>query len=164
MNFDIFKQIVESKGLIAKRCNGIHWQILGGSFTVNYYPYSKDGPSYYINRLTKGIKYTTIEQAIKAANVLPSIPGIYKQKRKMMTKIKCHIYKKQKHCYICKKLLTIKEATVDHIIPLDKGGSNGQDNLKLCCKRCNHKKSNNLPLPESDQIEKLMYNTNKIYP
>lgn len=33
-------------------------------------------------------------------------------------------------------------ATIDHIIPLNKGGTSAQINLIVCCRRCNGKKSN----------------------
>jgi len=33
-------------------------------------------------------------------------------------------------------------ATIDHIQPLSREGSNSLDNLVLCCPLCNHKKGN----------------------
>ena len=35
--------------------------------------------------------------------------------------------------------------TKDHIIPLDKGGGNDQENFQLMCNCCNRKKSNSIP-------------------
>ena len=32
----------------------------------------------------------------------------------------------------------------DHVIPFSKGGATTADNLKLCCRNCNRKKSNSL--------------------
>lgn len=43
-------------------------------------------------------------------------------------------------CYICNKYMTFKDASVDHVIPLSKGGSSEEENLKLAHKDCNDKK------------------------
>lgn len=45
-------------------------------------------------------------------------------------------------CYICGKYLMFHQATVDHIIPIKEGGTNGYkgNNLAIACKNCNGKK------------------------
>ena len=40
-------------------------------------------------------------------------------------------------CAICGNPVKYKKMTIDHIVPLSKGGTNGMDNLQLACKRCN---------------------------
>jgi 5-methylcytosine-specific restriction endonuclease McrA len=40
----------------------------------------------------------------------------------------------------CKKCGTKKNLTIDHIIPLSKGGTNKFSNLQCLCKKCNQKK------------------------
>lgn len=35
--------------------------------------------------------------------------------------------------------------TVDHLIPISKGGTHAIKNLIVCCRKCNENKSNNLP-------------------
>jgi len=46
-------------------------------------------------------------------------------------------------CFYCFQSLTV--ITVDHFIPLSRGGSNEPKNLRLACKSCNSSKSNKLP-------------------
>jgi 5-methylcytosine-specific restriction endonuclease McrA len=48
--------------------------------------------------------------------------------------------KMQKECYYCRRKMHYAEATVDHVKPKSKGGSNARGNLKLCCKKCNQQK------------------------
>lgn len=50
-------------------------------------------------------------------------------------------------CYLCGKHLTLTDnynrpyaPTIDHIIPIAKGGTNTWDNVKLACRNCNVKK------------------------
>ena len=48
-------------------------------------------------------------------------------------------------CIYCRGPLTMKgtgvtRATLDHRVPLARGGSNGRENLVVCCQRCNNKK------------------------
>lgn len=43
-------------------------------------------------------------------------------------------------CYLCNKKLTEKTATLDHVIPKAKGGTNRRVNLRLACWPCNRDK------------------------
>lgn len=47
-------------------------------------------------------------------------------------------------CYLCLKTIPINEDTLDHIIPLSKGGTNEYNNLSVSCRSCNSKKGNKL--------------------
>ena len=49
-------------------------------------------------------------------------------------------------CQYCGVLVRDKDATLDHVLPLCRGGSKrAWDNLVLACKRCNHKKGGHTP-------------------
>lgn len=54
-------------------------------------------------------------------------------------------------CYLCGRELTLQTATIDHVIPLSRGGSHTPDNVKLACKPCNSRKQSKLlsELPDS---------------
>jgi hypothetical protein len=45
-------------------------------------------------------------------------------------------------CYKCGKLLTRWDATLDHILPVSRGGSNSKENLMTCCLMCNSRRRN----------------------
>lgn len=45
-------------------------------------------------------------------------------------------------CYKCGKLLTRWDATLDHILPVSRGGKNTKDNLITCCLLCNSRRRN----------------------
>lgn len=49
-------------------------------------------------------------------------------------------------CHWCKKRLTMDTKTVDHIIPLSKGGSDNPSNLCIACRDCNSSKHAKDPL------------------
>jgi hypothetical protein len=57
------------------------------------------------------------------------------------------------YCYYCfREIVQIKAQfrpknakTIDHFIPLDKGGTNFQYNIVICCYQCNSIKANMLP-------------------
>ena len=43
-------------------------------------------------------------------------------------------------CQICKRRVAKREASLDHIVPLSKGGSHTMANLQLAHRRCNYKR------------------------
>lgn len=43
-------------------------------------------------------------------------------------------------CYLCGEKVTFNDFTIDHILPLAKGGINDIENMACCCKKCNHMK------------------------
>lgn len=47
-----------------------------------------------------------------------------------------------KRCKYCKCVLTLASATVDHIIPISKGGRTIRSNCALACGPCNNEKGN----------------------
>jgi 5-methylcytosine-specific restriction protein A len=48
-------------------------------------------------------------------------------------------------CYYCGQNVGQMELTMDHLIPLSRGGRSTKDNLVPCCKPCNNTKKNGLP-------------------
>lgn len=59
-------------------------------------------------------------------------------------------------CFYTGKEMTVEESSIEHLIPLSKGGKNNLDNLVLCLKEENAKLAN-LPL-----VEKIKYKINNL--
>ena len=49
-------------------------------------------------------------------------------------------------CYYCGKALPVQELTMDHIVPLVRGGKSTKGNCVPACKECNNKKKHMLPI------------------
>lgn len=70
-------------------------------------------------------------------------------------------------CYICKKDFSKKDKrTIDHWIPLSKGGTWSLENLRLAHKKCNAWKSNRVPnkdgtIPPPPKKERIAKKKNK---
>ncbi len=67
------------------------------------------------------------------------------------------IYNKNKgRCAICGKFVPYDVFTVDHIIPLAKGGNNELNNLQCTCRTCNLIKQDILPEDLMDKIIEIV--------
>lgn len=60
----------------------------------------------------------------------------YKRSSKLIKDVCKHI------CYYCGKEITTENLSIDHAIPLSRGGTNALSNLRICCKQCNFEKDN----------------------
>lgn len=58
-------------------------------------------------------------------------------------------------CYYCGGQVGFKNLTMDHIIPLSRGGRSTKDNLVPCCKQCNDRKKNALPVEWEEYMNRL---------
>ncbi|MEW6676194.1 MAG: HNH endonuclease [Nitrospirota bacterium] len=58
-------------------------------------------------------------------------------------------------CYFCKKKTNPKELTMDHIVPLIRGGKSTKGNVVPVCKECNNRKKHLLPLEWEEYLEKI---------
>lgn len=55
-------------------------------------------------------------------------------------------------CYLCHKKLSLHEITLDHVIPLNRGGEHSEDNLRVACRPC-HERKDNQPPKERKAVE-----------
>lgn len=61
-------------------------------------------------------------------------------------------------CYYCGKKFKFKQLTMDHLVPLARGGRSTKDNLVPSCKKCNTKKQSMMPLEWEEHIENIKKN------
>ena len=144
------------KGLQVVHKKHGHYQIIGGDLMVNYYPLSKNRAA-YVAGTAKGRKHVTPEEAVAMATAAPD-KGSKKVKRKQRkpkarARMKASMMEKQKgKCCFCDDEMIVtndtanpKMATFEHVIPLNRGGLDNPNNIKLSCLDCNKTRGDNMP-------------------
>jgi 5-methylcytosine-specific restriction endonuclease McrA len=87
------------------------------------------------------------------------------------------IYERDNYtCYICGKEFGESKLTLDHIIPMSRGGKNSWENLITCCQKCNWEKGDKLLSelkikphfvaykPSTSNIQRLKAGLTMLYP
>ena len=57
-------------------------------------------------------------------------------------------------CHYCTRSFKAKELTMDHIVPISRGGKTTKGNVVPSCKECNTKKKSLLPMEWDEYLEK----------
>lgn len=89
-----------------------------------------------LKRAPKQIEYAAPQVDYKVANRV-DIPEW----------IKVRLLNRHPHCRWCGKTLTRHTMSIEHVVPLDVGGTNDEHNLALACAGCNQKRGDNATLP-----------------
>lgn len=63
-------------------------------------------------------------------------------------------------CNYCGKKIPFSELTMDHVIPLSRGGTSERFNIVPACKDCNNKKKYLLPSEWKEYLENMNKNNN----
>jgi 5-methylcytosine-specific restriction endonuclease McrA len=58
-------------------------------------------------------------------------------------------------CQYCKRPTPPKELTMDHIVPVSRGGKSTKGNVVPCCKECNNAKKQLLPMEWESYLKKF---------
>ncbi len=58
-------------------------------------------------------------------------------------------------CYYCGKRVSPGDLTMDHIVPIIRGGKSRKGNVVPACKECNNKKRHMLPVEWEEYLEGL---------
>ncbi len=56
-------------------------------------------------------------------------------------------------CHYCRKKFKSNKLTMDHVVPISRGGKSTKGNIVPCCKECNTKKKYMTPV---DMVIKIM--------
>lgn len=57
-------------------------------------------------------------------------------------------------CHYCGSKVSYQELTMDHLVPLARGGRSTKDNLVPSCKSCNNLKKSMLPIEWQEHVER----------
>jgi 5-methylcytosine-specific restriction protein A len=58
-------------------------------------------------------------------------------------------------CHYCGRTFPPRELTMDHIVPVSRGGRTTKGNVVPCCKECNNAKKQLLPMEWDDHLQRL---------
>ncbi len=58
-------------------------------------------------------------------------------------------------CHYCGRNFTPRLLTMDHIVPIARGGKTTKGNVVPCCKDCNTRKKSMLPMEWGEYVERL---------
>jgi len=58
-------------------------------------------------------------------------------------------------CYYCAKKVAYRDLSMDHLVPLARGGRSTKNNLVPACKDCNNKKKQLLPMEWEEYLSSL---------
>ncbi len=87
---------------------------------------------------------------------------IRKEKAKAQTLRKSRWWKRkcaEGVCYFCGRKVLPKELTMDHMVPVIRGGKSSKGNIVPACKECNNKKKYLLPIEWGDYLKNLQKDT-----
>ena len=59
-------------------------------------------------------------------------------------------------CYYCNAKVNPRELTMDHIVPIIRGGKSIKGNIVTACKECNNKKKYMIPMEWEEYLNRLM--------
>lgn len=145
-----------------------HWQVHGGTFLVNFYPFGSRGPTLYVagsasGKRLKGSSEKMIEAVVQAASRPPRREKTEHSKRKNWNakerrREKRRLFFRDRRCYWCRCLLVLKRededeerrfATIEHKVPLGAGGLENPNNRVLACEECNSSRGDSTTAPST---------------
>lgn len=147
------ERLVGDSRVTIRDCGNGHIQIKG-ALLVNYYPTSRRR-SAYVAGTTKRYEFVGAAQAIKMAKEAPPVAATERKDTRSKNgsvRRKMHLLRKDPRCMWCKHPVSLgglkpgtRKATLEHIIPLNRGGLDNANNQGLACEECNHERGHDMP-------------------
>lgn len=137
-------KLAKENNLEFKRCSQYHFH-LKGLFLLNIYPTKN---TVYVQGTNGKAHYDDLEALVELANGEAELDGIEKGKRVAGRGRRKALWESGvRVCWVCKgEFGSFEDTTLEHKIPLCKGGSNRRDNLALSHFRCNQERGNKLSI------------------
>lgn len=129
-----------------------HFQILGGHHLVDYYPTSRKRTA-YVDGTNGGRTNVTPEAAVQMAlKPPPVLPQELRSPRKApKASRRRRLFRSQPNCHWCGQPMQIPNpdaddyGTIEHVIPLARGGMDHGKNRVLAHKKCNNARGHDMP-------------------
>lgn len=139
MDFKQFQVKAKAAGLQAVPApKGGYWKLLGSIAPVMYYPATG---TIFVQGQIKATEWGDGDKAIFVALNGPRLTGNgLKARNRNLRKRKLAMYRENQMCHWCGLVMDPEEVTVDHLVPLARGGSNRKENSVLAHKSCNEKR------------------------
>jgi hypothetical protein len=155
MNFEDFAAKASEAGYLARFERKRRWTIICGKYTVNYFPNGPQ-PLLYVYRpdsivLVPGDKQTALDVATSPPPPPDREPFSKVPRASDLSLFKKRALDQDPRCYICGIKVDWYSCSVDHLVPLFRGGGNNFKNLRLCCRPCNSWKGSRLMVEVSQQ-------------
>ncbi len=99
----------------------------------------------YKSRMTKGIYLVTEEHIKREKEKARNLRHTHWWNRKIEDGI----------CYYCRSKVGRNRLTMDHLVPLSRGGKSKKGNIVPACKECNNRKKSMLPYEWDDYLRAL---------
>jgi len=141
------KSIARTRGLTVLEKGPYHFQICGGPLLVNYYPNSRRRTA-YVQGTTAGRHNVTPKQAVEMCFYAPAVvPKSHRDGRSGNKKKRLKLWNAgNRNCYRCGiRIESFEDASLEHKIPLNRGGLNNLANCALSHQLCNHEAGSDMP-------------------
>lgn len=142
-DLDELHRLADLNGLTVREVAPGHFHVFGRGLLVNWWPFSKNRTA-HVARTRVSRKMVTPLEVVRMAIMAPPIIGSCKRKGSYC-RHKRWLLKRDPRCRWCTCELTEETATIEHVIPLARGGLDNRNNYALACKPCNSIRGSDMP-------------------